>query len=108
MNHPKPEEFVAYVYGETTGAVQRQLADHLQNCPQCRQEIESWQRSLKGLDNWKLPRPSREPSRLVLPVLRWAAAAVIILFAGILVGRATAPKVDLEKLRAAVAPQIQK
>lgn len=108
MNHPKPEEFVPYVYGESTGAVRRQLTDHLRNCPQCRQEIESWQRSLKGLDSWKLPRQSRKPSGLVLPVLRWTVAAALILFAGILVGRATAPKVDMEKLRAAVAPQIQK
>jgi hypothetical protein len=37
----------------------------------------------------------------------WAAAAVIVLAAGISIGRATASRVDVEKLRAAIAPEIR-
>jgi hypothetical protein len=45
---------------------------------------------------------------MAAPFLKWAAAAAMVLFAGIVIGRATAPRVDLEKLRAEIAPQIQK
>ncbi|HTL18451.1 MAG TPA: zf-HC2 domain-containing protein [Patescibacteria group bacterium] len=107
MNHPKPEEWVPYVYGETAGAVRRQLSEHLRECAHCRQEIESWQRSLKGLDAWKLPRAGQPQMAIALPFLKWAVTAMVVLFAGVLIGRATAPKVDAEKLRATIVPQIQ-
>jgi hypothetical protein len=107
MNHPKPEEWVPYVYGETTRTTHRQLTEHLQSCPQCREEVGSWQRSLKSLESWKVSRLRPGRPGLVLPVLKWAMAAAVVLFAGILIGRTTSPKVDMEKLRAAVVPQIQ-
>jgi hypothetical protein len=107
MNHPKPEEWVPYVFGETTRATHRQLADHLQSCPQCREEIELWQRTRHGLESWKLPQLRRTRPGSARPVLKWAMAAAAVLFAGILIGRTTAPQVDIEKLRAAVVPQIQ-
>jgi len=107
MNHPKPEEWVPYVYGETTGTVRRQLSEHLRECAHCRQEIESWQHSLKGLDAWKLPGGRQPLPSVMLPFLKWAVAAVVVLFAGVVIGRATAPRVDVEKLRATIAPQIQ-
>jgi hypothetical protein len=106
MNHPKPEEWVAYMYGETPGTVKRELREHLNSCDQCREEIGGWQRSLKGLDTWKLPRARSRQSKLLLPMLSWAAAAAIILLLGIVIGRATSPKLDVEKLRQAIAPRI--
>jgi hypothetical protein len=107
MNHPKPEEWVPYVYGETTSAVRRELTAHLRDCPQCRTEIETWKRSLSRLDSWKLPEVQR-PSELLVPFLKWAAAAAVVLAVGISIGRATAPKVDVEKLRVALAPQLKR
>lgn len=106
MNHPKPEEWVAYMYGETPGTVKRELREHLNSCDQCREEIGGWQRSLKGLDAWKLPRARSRQPKLFLPMLSWAAAAAIILLLGIVIGRATSPKLDVEKLRQAIAPRI--
>ncbi|HZR20082.1 MAG TPA: hypothetical protein VFE51_22555 [Verrucomicrobiae bacterium] len=108
MNHPKPEEWVAYLYGQTNNALKRNLANHLHECSQCRSEIESWQRSVKSLDAWKLPRRGRADSVFLAPFLKWAAAVAVVLFAGILIGRATAAKTDVEKLRLAIAPQIQR
>jgi len=108
MNHPKAEEWVPYVYGDITKATRRHLAEHLQKCAQCREEVELWQRSLSTLDRWKLPKARPKRPVLALPLLKWAMAAAIVLFAGILIGRATAPRADMEKLRAEVVPQIQR
>jgi hypothetical protein len=106
MNHPKPEEWVPYLYGESTSAVRRELAAHLKDCAQCRGEIETWKRSLGRLDSWRVPR-ARPLPMFAAPILKWAAAAACVLTVGIFVGRATIPKVDVEKLREAIAPQIQ-
>ena len=106
MNHPKPEEWVPYIYGETTGTPKRELSAHLNSCAQCREEIRGWQRSLKGLDAWKLPRARSRQPKLWLPALSWAVGAAMILFLGVVIGRATSPKLDVEKLRQAIAPRI--
>lgn len=107
MNHPKPEEWVPYVYGEANSAARKELAAHLRTCVQCREEVQTWKRSLHRLDTWKVRRARRRRSELLAPVLQWAAAAVIMLTAGIGIGRATAPKIDTNKLRATLATQIR-
>jgi len=106
MTHPKPEEWVPYVYGETSAEQRGDLAAHLQQCPQCRATIDSWKHTLHRLDGWRVAEASR-PSEILAPWLNWAAAAAILLFAGILIGRATSPKVDVEKLRASIAPEVR-
>jgi anti-sigma factor RsiW len=108
MNHPKPEEWVRYIYGEAPSTTRRELAAHLSDCPQCREEIETWKRSLNRLDRWQLPKTQPAPVEWLAPFVKWAAAAAILLAAGILIGRATVPKVDMEKLRATIAPEIQR
>ena len=108
MNHPKPEEWVSYVYGESPADSRRELAAHLQECGQCREEIETWKRSLKRLDAWKPATARRTRLEIPAPFLKWAAAAAFLLLAGILVGRATAPRLDAEKLRAQLAPEIKR
>jgi hypothetical protein len=107
MNHPKPEEWVPYVFGETTGPAKRDLRAHLRECQQCRDEVETWKRSLGRLDSWKLSR-FRLSSDMVLPLLKFAAAAAIMLAVGISIGRATAPKVDPNQLLQAMAPEVQR
>ena len=106
MNHPKPEEWAPYVCGEATGAVRRQLKSHLQECRQCREEVETWKQSLARLDKWKLP--SRHSASTVSPFLKWAAAATMVLLSGILVGRATAPKLNSEDVRQAIAAEVRR
>jgi hypothetical protein len=108
MNHPKPEEWVAYVYGETAGTVRRDLKAHLQACSDCRKEVETWKSSMARLDAWQVPKKRGTWFPSALPMLRWAAVWVLILAAGVMIGRATAPKVDPESLRAAITPEIQK
>jgi anti-sigma factor RsiW len=108
MNHPKLEEWAPYVYGECPSATRRELAEHLKDCPQCRGEIETWKRSLHRLDSWRLPKTQRTRFEFMAPLVKWAAAAVLMLAAGIAIGRATAPKLDVEKLKTAIASGIQR
>jgi hypothetical protein len=107
MNHPKPEDWVQYLYGEIKPDLRRQLNQHLQSCAECGEELQSWKRSLHRLDAWKLPRMS---PRLyaVAPFLKWAAAALLVLGLGFGFGRLTARQADVAKVRAQVEPQLRR
>src|SRR5258705_6603704 len=106
MNHPKREEWVPYLYGEAKPDVRRHLNAHLQDCAECRNEIQSWKHSLGQLDAWKLP-STRKANELFAPFLRLAAAAVIILSLGFAAGRVFGMRATTEKLRAAIEPEIR-
>ncbi len=108
MNHPKPEEWVAYVYGVSAGAIRRDLKAHLQSCPECRKQVDTWQFSMARLDAWKVPKPRRAWFPSAWPLLRWAAVSALVLAAGIAIGRATAPRVDPVSLRLAITPEIKR
>ena len=108
MNHPKPEEWVPFIYGETKGQTYRALKSHLEACAQCRQQTDAWKQSMNLLDSWKVPRTKRTPPFMAVPWFGWAAATAMVLLCGVLIGRATAPRVDVEKLRATLAPEIRK
>jgi len=107
MNHPKREEWVPYLYGEARPDVRRHLKAHLRECSECREEIQSWKQSLSQLDAWKLP-STRKFNELFSPLLRLAAAAMIVLGIGFNAGRLSATGATAEKVRAAVEPQLRK
>ncbi len=106
MNHPKPEEFVPYLYGESTPDARRHLKAHLKACAECREQVESWRRSVNRLDAWQLPR-TRTPIELFGPVLKWAAAAVLLLGLGFGFGRFSGQQALAEKVRTRVEPQLR-
>src|SRR5689334_13280453 len=107
MNHPKHEEWVPYLFGETKPEVRRQFKAHLRDCADCRNEIECWQRSLGRLNAWKLP-PTPRAVLTFAPILNWAAAAALVLLVGFGAGRLTAGKADVAKVRAALAPELRR
>ena len=106
MNHPTREEWVPYLFGETKADARRQLNAHLKDCPDCRQEIESWKMSLGLLDAWKLP-PVPRPAPSFAPLLNWAVAAAVVLLVGFGIGRLSA-KADVQKVRAAIEPELRR
>jgi hypothetical protein len=62
------------------------LNQHLAECGECRGQVESWRRTLKRLDAWKVPaRPQK--AAFVAPIFKWAMAAAIILGIGFGFGR---------------------
>jgi hypothetical protein len=107
MNHPKREEWVPYLYGEARPDVRRHLKAHLQECSECRDEVQNWEQSLGRLDAWKLP-SRRNPRELFAPLLRLAFAALVILGAGFMAGRLSVAAATAEKVRASLEPQLRK
>jgi hypothetical protein len=106
MNHPKSEEWVPYLFGETKPEERGQLKQHLQSCPECRDQVATWERNLGRLDAWKL-RPVSRTSPVLVPFLRWAAAAAVILALGFAIGRVSALSAETRKLQAALEPRLR-
>ena len=107
MNHPNREEWAPYIFGEAKPEARQRLTRHLQECANCRAEINIWQRSLNRLDAWEVPDPPR-PAAQWAPALRWAVAAGIILCLGFGIGRLSSASANAEKVRAAIEPEIRK
>jgi hypothetical protein len=100
MRHPEHEEWIPFIFGEADAGRKQQLESHLEDCAECRDEIQSWQRSLGRLDSWKLP-PTAKRRANFAPLVKWAAAAAVVLCVGFAIGRGTA-HADAEKIRAKV------
>jgi len=94
---------MAFLYGETAAPRRRELAAHLTHCPACSAQVKAWRASLRDLDEWRLP-VSQPAARPWLPVLRWAAAAAVVLGVGVWLGRQMSPSAgDLAALKTSVA-----
>jgi anti-sigma factor RsiW len=106
MKHPEREEWAPFIFGEADADRKQQLESHLDDCAECRDEIQSWQRSLGRLDSWKLPHVARQRPKFA-PLMKWAAAAAVVLSIGFAIGRGTAAHVDEEKVRAAVEKDLR-
>lgn len=106
MNHPKPEEWVPYLYGGLAAGTRRQFKAHLKACPECRGEIERWRRSAGRLKAWKLPR-AQTPFPVFAPALKWAVAALVVLAVGFAAGRFTGTEAVAARVRAQMEPQVR-
>ena len=100
MKHLTDEERLAFL----EGAASKETTDHLQQCPQCAAEVESWQRSIQRLGTFDWPQQARRPATLATPVFKWAIAAGIVLCAGFALGRLTGP--NAAQIEASVKTQI--
>jgi hypothetical protein len=109
MNHPERETWIPYLFGEANSKQQQELDTHLNECVECREQLEQWQRSLHRLDEWRLPAVEVRTRRFqaFAPLMQLAAAAAVVLCLGYGLGHVTA-KPDVTKLRAALEPQIRK
>lgn len=99
MNHPNPDEWMAYLYRELAPREQTRLDAHLRDCAECRRSVDSWRATLRSLDGWKtVPvRPART-YRVPQPLVQWAAAAAVFLFLGFGLGKLLGPPALSEEL----------
>src|SRR5262245_25343103 len=106
VNHPGPEQWMAFLYGELPPATRTELGEHLAHCAACSDQLRTWRASMSALDQWKLPahRPAVRGARVLIPALKWAAAAAVVLAVGFVLGRqSTTTAAQLAGLKASVA-----
>jgi anti-sigma factor RsiW len=98
---------MSYLSDELTADEHARLAAHLAVCPDCKARVGDWQAARKHLDAWQVPaREGRRP--LHRPLIRWAAAAALMMGIGFGAGRfATSATANAGKIRAAIEPEIR-
>src|SRR5215471_10626361 len=106
MNHPTPEEWMPYLFGETRPETRHQLKQHLRSCAECRHQLENWEHGLAQLDTWKLASPVKA-GPFFIPILKWTTATAVVLLIGFSVGRFSASQADVSKVRALIEPQLR-
>jgi outer membrane murein-binding lipoprotein Lpp len=110
VNHPSAEEWMGYLYDELAPERKRELHAHLAQCGDCGRQLHQWRAGMIALDEWKLPglrcpQPHWQPVTL----LKWAAAAAVVLVAGFAIGRQTSnASGEVAALKASVAQLTQK
>ena len=88
--HPNAEEWMSFLYQETSSDQTSELDAHLRQCAECQRQVAQWRGSMASLEAWKMPSAARRQRRAA-PVLQWAAAAAVVLAVGFGVGRMTSP-----------------
>jgi hypothetical protein len=93
MNHPQQEEWISYLYDEADPGTHSRLRAHLTGCESCRVQLEEWQRVRDRLNSWKLDAPIATPpaNRAFRLLVRWAAAALVMIALGFALGRSAGP-----------------
>lgn len=105
--HPTPEQWADYLYEELAPEVRASLDEHRRGCAACQRQLAEWRETMSALDAWKI-RPRARPLELFTTIVRWAAAAVLVLGLGWLGGRLAAPEVpDSLRLRAEVRADLE-
>jgi anti-sigma factor RsiW len=101
--HPEPAEWTAFLYGELDRERQKSLEQHLERCEPCSAQVEEWRASMASLDQWSAT-TKRQASREWTPMLKLAAAAVILVLFGFTAGRLTgASRSEVAELRNSLA-----
>jgi hypothetical protein len=94
---------MSFLYGECAPERRRELGAHLAACPNCATHVQTWRNSMNTLDEWPLP-ARRRAARQWLPMLKWAAAAAVVLAIGFAMGRQTSnARAEVAALKDSVA-----
>jgi hypothetical protein len=116
MTHPKPEEWIELLYGETENhALLAQLQEHLTSCPDCRERFAALQQTRAQLQTWKVASPPFAKVNAAFArfglcpadFLKAAAVVVVLLGFGFGLGRLAAPApADPARLRAELRDEL--
>ncbi len=86
--HPNPEEWMSFLYREASPERSAELDAHLRQCGECQKRVAHWRGTLAALDTGRSPAITQS-RRSAAPILRWAAAAALVLGIGFGAGRLT-------------------
>jgi negative regulator of sigma E activity len=94
---------MSFLYGECAPERRGDLDAHLAACPTCTGQVQTWRSSMDALDDWPLP-AKRHVRRQWLPILKWAAAAAVVLAVGFGLGRQTSnARAEVAALKGSIA-----
>ena len=106
MTHPTREDWMSYVYDELPLESRSPMHAHLNSCPACREEVETWQRASRSLDGFRLPRRPKPLRKAAF--IRWAVAAAFVGFAAVGAMRVTALQREVTQMQAAMQGSFQR
>jgi hypothetical protein len=108
MKHPTSEEWMEFLYDESTPVRKTELTRHLADCGTCRAHVNEWRGGMATLDSWQIPAAKSVPrGHRFVPLLKWAAAAMLFASAGFAAAR-FAPAIDAQSLRTQIEEPIRR
>lgn len=94
-----------YLYNEAPAAERAKLSAHMAACPECRERVHGWQKTMDTLDTWQ-PAVKQAPAYSWMPAVRWAAAAVVMVGLGFALSRVTAPQVNVAAMQTQIRSEV--
>jgi hypothetical protein len=89
MKHPRPEQWMEFLYDEIRDDDGEQIREHLSACPECRAKQREYESGMRALNSWRIEPSSK--NRLIakwVTSIKWAAAAALLLATGFASGMA--------------------
>lgn len=112
MKHPNDEQWMSFLYDETTAAEAGELKAHLETCAECRAKADGWSATRQSLNTWQTPVTAPTLKRSTNGAIKWALAASVVLLVGFTAGRISQPnsvnlQVELAKARQEIAAEVK-
>lgn len=105
--HPSHEEWMSHLYGEASTGRSAEMTAHLSQCADCRKRVTRWRAGMATLDAWPSTKAAPRP-RTLAPAFQWAAAAAVMLGAGIFIGlKTSAAPARLQQLEASLRAEME-
>jgi len=108
MKHLSDEQWMDLLYNELSPEQKSALETHIKTCAACAQKRATFRQTTKELDAWTVVIP--EKAKLVpqwSPVVKWAAAAAVLVTTAFATGRFSRAGLDAERIQAQIAQPIQ-
>jgi len=88
--HSPREDWMEYLYDETSEENRSRLSEHLKTCAECREKMAGWSQVGRSLDTWRLPQ-ARGAGFWPQPLFKWGLAALLAAGFAFWAGRFSAP-----------------
>lgn len=100
-----------YLYGEMQSPERKALETHVKACAPCRDKKKDFAGTMESLDAWRVELPPKHSLNAGVsrfrPVVKWAAAAALLMTTAFATGRFALPDVDVNALQAQISTDVQ-
>ena len=109
-NHPTQEQWMDYLYGEMKTPEKKALEAHVKSCVPCLEKKQEFGGTMDRLDAWRVVLPEKVSLKAGMnrfqPVVKWAAAAALLVTTGFAAARFSQPQVDVAAITAQVSERV--